>query len=48
MVPKSGGRAATSRTRARTREPTEIKVPEGTTVDIRVGFHECGPERAAR
>ena len=27
--------AARSRTRARTREPTEIKVPEGTTVDIR-------------
>jgi len=34
MVPRSGG-SARSRTRARTREPTEIKVPEGTTVDIR-------------
>jgi hypothetical protein len=34
MVPRSG-RSARSRTKARTREPTEIKVPEGTTMDIR-------------
>jgi hypothetical protein len=34
MVPRSGG-SARSRKRARTREPTKLKVPEGTTADIR-------------
>jgi len=33
---------------AHPRTRPKSRFPKGTTLDIRVGFHECGPARAAR